>query len=221
MAQKKDSKDLQGCYSGTTEIQKIMYGSNLVWENYKLVDLGTAQTFNIRNYTDNWANLTVDNFFMVGGSNRASINGVDNDDTIVYVTNGWEKSYSGGTLTFRIKIYDSEGRSAYASVHAVMVEKRDKLISLGSGKSFNVTGYANWQDFTYKNLLMLKPSGYANHGVRMPKTWSAYTEVQASYSSGTFNCNFYYRYDHENTGSTTPRVQADSMQVYLFPKKIT
>lgn len=221
MAQKFNNKDLQGCYYGTTEMQKIMYGTNLVWENYRLVDLGTNTSFNIRNYTDNWANLTVDNFFMVGNSNRASINGVDNDDTIVYVTNDWNKSYSNGTLTFRIKIYDSEGRNAYAGVHAVMVEKRDKLIYLGSNTSFTVTGYAGWQDFTYKNLLMLKPSGYAQNGVRTPKTWSAYTEVQAGYSNGTFNCQFYYRYDHQNTGSTSPRVEADAMQVYLFPKKIT
>ena len=221
MAQKNNNKDLQACYNGSTEIQKIMYGTNLVWENYKLVDLGTAQSFNIRDYTDNWSSLTVDNFFMVGNSNTASINGIDNQDEIVYVTNDWEKSYSGGTLTFRIKIFDSEGRSAYAGVHAVMVEKKEKLAYLGSGKSFNVTGYANWQDFTYKNLLMLKPSGYAKQGVRTPQTWSAYTQVQSSYSSGTFNCKFYYRYDHENTGSTTPRIEEDSMYVYLFPKKIT
>lgn len=220
MAQKLNGNELQSCYNGSQEIDKIMYGSSLVWENIKLIDLGTAQSFNIKNYTSNWANLTVNNFFMVGNSNRASINGIDRDDTIVYVTNDWEKSYSNGTLTFRIKIFDSEGRNAYAGVHAVMVEKIDKLIHLGSGQSFNAKSYSNWQDFTYKNFLMLKPSGYANHGVRTPESWSAYTEVLGSYSNGTFICKFYYRWDHENTGSTTPRIEADNMDVYLFPKKI-
>lgn len=219
MAQKRNGNELQNCSYGSTEIQKIMYGTNVVWENLKFVDLGTAQSFNIRNYTDNWANLTVDNFFMIGNSGRASLSGSETGDVVFYVWNDWEKSYSNGTLTFRVKLTDGNSNVAYGSVHAVMVEKRDKLVYLGNGQSFNVRGYSNYADFTYRNLLMLKPSGTANNGVRTPNSWSAYTEVTSSYSNGQFNCRFYYNYTH-NGGSTSPREENDNMLVYLFPKKI-
>ena len=98
MAQIKDNKDLQSCYNGDLEIQKITWGSSIVWENVKFVDLGVGQTFDIKNYTSNWRNLTADNFFLVGNSNQASISGSDSDSSYInYVSYGYTKSYNNST----------------------------------------------------------------------------------------------------------------------------
>ena len=212
-----NGKELQNCYSGSQQIDKITYGDKVIWENFKIIDLGVGQTFNIKNYTSRWSSLTVDNFFCIGTSNQATLSGSETGDVVFYVYNGWDKSYSNGSLTFRIKLTDGDGRTAYGSVHAVLVEKRDKLVSLGSGTSFNVRSYPNYADFTYKNFLMLKPDGNANNGVRTPGSWNAYTQINGSYSGGVFSTNFHYEYNYQNSGS---RTENDKMIVYLYPKKL-
>ena len=211
-----NGKELQNCYSGSQQIDKITYGDKVIWENFRIIDLGVGQTFNIKNYTSKWSSLTVDNFFCIGTSNQATLSGSETGDVVVYVENGYEKSYSNGTLTFRIKLM-SGGSTAYGSVHAVLVEKMDKLVNLGSGTSFNVRSYPNYADFTYKNFLMLKPDGNANNGVRTPGSWNAYTRINRSYSGGVFSTNFHYEYLYSNSGS---RIENDKMIVYLYPKKL-
>ena len=229
MAQKLNNKDLQSCYYGQTEIDSIYYGDNLVWRGIKYVDLGSARTFNIKNYTDNWANLTANNFFMVGNSGTASLSGNDSDDSyIVYLYDGYRKVYdaSTGSLTFEVYLYNAHSNTyAYGNVHAVLIENTAKLVSLGTGKSFNVRSYSNYGDFTYKNFLTLKPdfaSGTNREigGVRNPRVWSASARARQSYSNGVFTCDFYGEYNHQNTGSGTPRTRSESMVVYLYPKKI-
>lgn len=214
--QKFNGNELKACYKGSQAIDKIMYGDKLIWENFKIIDLGTAQTFNIKNYTNNWANLTVDNFFCIGNSNQASLSGRETDDVVFYIRNDWNKSYSNGTLTFRVKIQDNDDRVAYGAVHAVLVEKLDKLVSLGSGTYFNVRNYANYGDFTYKNFLIQKPSGYSNFGVRTPGYWNAYSQIRGSYSGGVFSTDFHYEYNFENDS----RIENKGNIVYLYPKKL-
>lgn len=222
-------KELQECHNGTTEIQKIMYGSSLVWENYKLVDLGTAQTFDVKNYTDNWRNLTANNFFIIGNSNTASISGSDSDSSYInYVSYGYTKSYNNttGILEFYIWIVNSHwDRWGYAPVHVAMVEKREKLISLGAITSFNARTYPNYADFTWKNFLMLRPNLSSGEwkqigGVRPPYNWNATAQISSSYSSGVFNCQYTGIYNHENYDSGTPRTVTLPLVTYLFPKKI-
>lgn len=230
MAQIKDNNDLQSCYNGDLEIEKITWGSSIVWENVKFVDLGVGQTFDIKNYTSNWRNLTVDNFFLVGNSSQASISGSDSDSSYInYVSYGYTKSYDNttGILTFNIWVVNGHWeRWGYASVHAAMVEKKEKLISLGTNTSFNVRNYSNYNDFTYKNFLMLRPNINSGEwkqigGVRPPYSWNANAKVNASYSNGIFTCSYDGVYNHENYDSGTPRTQSVGMTTYLFPKTIS
>ena len=212
---------------GSTEIEKIMYGSSLVWESLKFVDLGTAQTFDIKNYSENWRNLTADNFFIVGNSNSTYISGNEGGDEIVYVYDSYSKSYNASTGILSCYIYViNDGSYQYASVHCALVEKKEKLIYLGEGKSFNVTGYTGYSNFTYKNFLMSRPNYSSGSwkeigGVRTPEQWNAYSQIQGSYSNGVFTCQYYGEYNHQNTHAGTPRTRSDSMVVYLFPKKIS
>jgi len=227
--QEYNGKELDSCFYEDDEIQRIMFGDRLVWENVKYIDLGTAQTFDIKNYTDNWANLTADNFFIVGNSNNAYISGSDNtNDYVIWILDGYTKSYnaSTGILTYNVWIYNGRHeRWGYGNVHAVLIEKPEKLISLGTGTYFNVKNNPKYQDFTYKNFLMLRPNltqGVGNQiaGVRAPINWNASAKVRASYSNGIFTCDFYGEFNHQNYDSGTPRTDSKAMIVYLYPKKV-
>lgn len=224
-----NEKNLEQYYFGEEVGSRIMFGDKVVWEGIKMIDMGVGQTFDVKNYTDKWQNLTVDNFFMIGASGSASISGSDSDTSYInYIYDGFNKSYnaSTGILTFRLFVVNGHwDRWGYGNVHAVLVENKNKLIYLGAGTSFNVKPYKNYADFTYKNFLMSRPnlsSGAWNQiaGVRGPVNWSAYSQVRASYSNGVFGCDYFGQYNHQNYDSVTPRQRSDGMVVYLFPRKI-
>lgn len=222
-------KNLEDFHYGEEDGLKIMYGNKLVWEKVKVVDLGTGQSFNISNYTNNYSNLTVNNFFLIG-TTSVSMSGYNDDGTgITYFWEGYNKSYnaSTGVLTFRMYLINGDTDAwKYGDVHAVMVENIDKLVYLGAGQSFNVRSYSNYQDFSYKNFLMSKPYNINSgdwaqiSGVRAPMNYSVTSKVNSSYSNGVFTCNYQGSYSHQNANTNSPRVRTDSMVVYLAPIRI-
>lgn len=224
-----NNNDLQEFYYGEEVGTKITYGDKVIWERVKVVDLGTGQSFNISDYTNNYQNLTVNNFFLIG-TTSLSISGFNDDNSsITYIYEGYQKVYnaSTGVLTFRMYMINGDTDAwIYGNVHAVMVENIDKLVYLGAGQSFNVRSYKNYADFTYKNFLMSQPYNISSgawaqiSGVRAPLSYSVTSKINSSYSDGIFTCNYQGRYTHQNTGSVTPRVRTDSMVVYLAPTRI-
>lgn len=140
--QKYNLKDLQECYYGETEIERIMYGERLVWEGNKIIYLGNAQSFNVKNVYDDYANLTADNFLFLSagscsGSDTKTVS-YDHDNQYVTIYSGMSKSYtpSTGALSF----YSGCG-SARGNTRVILVKNLSKLVDMGNGTTFNVKNY--------------------------------------------------------------------------------
>lgn len=140
--QKYNLKDLQECYYGETEIERIMYGERLVWEGNKIIYLGNAQSFNVANVYDGYADLTADNFLFLSagscsGSDTKTVS-YDHDNKYVTIYSGMSKSYtpSTGVLSF----YSGCG-STRGNTRVVLVKNLSKLVDMGSGTTFNVKNY--------------------------------------------------------------------------------
>lgn len=142
MAQKLNLKDLAECYSGQTEIERIMYGDRLVWEGNKVIYLGNGQSFDVASVYSDYASLTADNFLFLSasscsGSDTETVR-YDGDNKYVTIYSGMLKSYnaSNGTLSFQSGCGDSRG-----NVRALLVKDISKLVDMGNGTTFNVKNY--------------------------------------------------------------------------------
>ena len=197
----KNNEELQNLHIGENEIQRVLLGEHLIWENNKIIDLGWGKTWNIQNLFPNlYQDLTIDNFFLLGATQ------VSGSDTLVgtgevSIYDGIQKSYNAttGVLSFNTYCNGTTG-----NVRAVMVSKVDKLTYVGFGTSFNV-----------KNLF---PNDYMNMTadnflVKTMKHWNASSELSITYSyhgrrsySGTWTADgtfrFYKSYNAE-TGILT------------------
>ena len=45
----KNNQELQNLHIGENEIQRVLLGEHLIWENNKIIDLGWAKSWNIKN----------------------------------------------------------------------------------------------------------------------------------------------------------------------------
>ena len=234
MAQKNNNKDLQSCYFGTTEIEKIFYGTNLVWANNQVIYLGNAQSFNVSSYSG-YKSFTADNFYFTTASNVSNTDTVniayEGDNQYITLWSGIYKNYnsSTGVLTFRTLLND-----AYGNVSAYLVTKPSKLVYLGLGQSFNVKNSypSKYNRFTANNFLIKTirhynsgsssvSQSYVYHGVRTyPGRWTGRDTFSftKSYNSSTGQLTVYFNDSGSADGESSDRSpwsQDSSCYVYL------
>lgn len=201
------TNEIDNVLQGTNEIQAIYQGSQEIWTNAKAIDLGTAQTFNIRTLLPNvdYTQLTTNNFVIVTSSTLShGSTPVYYEGQRTYVNESCTKSYnsSTGVLTCRLNWnYLASGNvdtTDYASCHVYYVKDISKLISLGAGTSFNIrTLYPNlYQSLTVDNFAMITINNASDSARSSGSRVSASVTFTKSYNSSTgvftFSCDASY-----------------------------
>jgi len=199
------TNEINNIYQGNEEIQAVYVGNDEVWTNQSVIDLGTAQTFNVGSILSgkgitniDTTQLTVNNFFFgtINSSSRThrvgwvSGNHADYGDIWINL----EKSYNSSTsvLTFRgathFGTYFDNWGVQYNSLHAYLVVKPSKLISLGSAQSYNCTDISGYQNLTADNFIFSTASqAYSRTGTEPAGEQgqhTAYYSFQKSYAGG-------------------------------------
>lgn len=163
-----NNKELGNLHVGEKEIQRVLLGESLIWENNKVVVLGWGKSWNIRDLYPNLYNqLTADNFFFlsantVTGSDSVSV-AYQGDTQYISIRGGLSKSYNPSTGVLSMYLYNNSNSS---NVCAVMVSKPEKLIYMGLGTSFNVRSkFPNaYQSMTVDNFIVRTVSHWNNTG---------------------------------------------------------
>ena len=216
-----NAKELVNLHAEDKEIQRVLLGDKIVWENIQVIDLGVGQTFDLSSYP-NYQSFTVDDFFFTE-TTQARLTGSQATGN-VYTYSGFSKSYNSSTGILTIRNYAQSGSSyAYGNVHAYLVLKWDRMIYLGEGKTFNVTAYDGWENFTADNFLIQSTYGGNIGGIRDPGGWSATSEIVKNYNqaNGVFTCYFEGVYLSSKSHSETwSHARQDNTKVYLLKKGI-
>lgn len=227
-----NNQELQNLHIGENEIQRVLLGEHLIWENNKIVDLGWGKSWDIKSLFPNlYQDLTIDNFFLL------SANNVSGSDTVVGtgrlgLASGIVKSYdaSTGVLSF----YTSYNYGQMTNtVRAVMVSKLDKLTYVGYGTSFNVKNIFpnDYQNMTVDNFLVKTirhwnsdtglPYGYDYHGSRsISGTWTADGNFtfHKSYNASTGVLTVYFNSSGSASGVSDTWNRNSNCYVYASKK---
>lgn len=164
------SKELVNLHAEDKEIQRVLLGDKLVWENAIIIELGTGKSFDVSSIYSRYADLTSANFFILSADSCSASQGIRMlpTDSREYV--GFSAililnyNSSTGILSCYNAIRNSGGSVLNSgNVKAVLVANPSKLISLGSGTSFNVSEYSGYKNFTADNFL-IKSTGNASAG---------------------------------------------------------
>lgn len=223
-------KDLQDLYNGTINIKRVRWTNAngtpfFVWDNLIVYDLGTGQSFNVRNVYSNYSQLRKGNFFITTMDEATCSSRVVVTTYMQYLNlkGNFYKSYnsSSGVLT---AYNNAVGNlvSNRGDVHAYLVVNTDKLIDLGTAQSFNVKSYANYKKFTSNNFFIAEADDYEENRARTYEgTWtgSCTMKLYKSYntSKGLLTC-YYYETGSNNSGSTDFLSRKMDVHVYLNPK---
>lgn len=201
---------------GNNVIGEIYFGNNLVYSSNKVIDLGTNTTFNVSSVYPGYANLTADNFFL---SVTGTVSMNESADK-AFAADGFDKSYnaSTGVLTMRTWVKSQNNVKTYGSVHAYLVTKPSKLISLGTKQSFDVTLKGNYRNFTANNFLIKSMSYYVDDYfgvVNSPGNYTISAKLYKKYNStsGILTAYFYGQLTTQNGD----REGKNNVTVYLIP----
>jgi len=214
-------KELNECYYGDTEINKIMYADKEVWGGTRVIELGTGTSIDVASIYPKYNELTADNFFFVSSS-PTSVSGtstatVHDSAYYCYITiwTGMYKTYDAqtGQLNFYQQNAYSDTYSAHsggdtryatAGMKAVLVSKPEKLTYLGLGTTFDIKSIFpnDYQRFTVNNFIAKNwyynnggQQGYIVHSsAHVQGRWSgsATTSLIKTYNASTGILNFYY-----------------------------
>lgn len=183
----RNNKELQNLHVGDKEIQRVLLGESLIWENNKIVVLSEGRTWDIRSlYPTLYNTFTLDNFFLlsanrVTGSSSVTV-AYEGDVKYLSITGGLSKEYIASTGTLNEYLFNNSNRS---NVIPVVVSKPEKLIYCGLGTSFDMkTFFPNsYQSLTVNNFIIktvrhFNGSGRAyglicNNSRTFPGNWSA------------------------------------------------
>ena len=191
------NKEVDQVFLGTKELSQIYLGTKEIWTNVKTEDLGTAKEWDIKKlYPGLYKKLTADNFLVVDSNTAASNFGIrmnpgdSTDYWHIYAHLYKDYNPSTGKLSCYTRIYGNA--SGTNSVHVIMVTKLDKLILLGTGTKFNVSGYAGYNKFTLENFLVSSTSGTTNY-------YNSFYAQSYPYSgSGAASANIHKKYNASN-----------------------
>lgn len=169
--QKLNLKDLEECFYGETEINRIMYGDKEVWYGAKAVYLGYNTSFTVNSSVyRNYLSLSADDFFISPTEGRiilashtcgcwdgSSCNGCCQafSDSITF-----KKTWSPSTQTFTCNF---GGQSVYAWIipHSSDLISKGRIKKVGTGQSFTVTGIASDYKSCTKNNFLFRTLNYA------------------------------------------------------------
>ena len=221
-------KEITSIFFGSDEISSVYYGSDLVFGGSKIIDLGEGTIFDVKSKYKNYSDLTVDNFFFQSAT-QAKINAYEESGQ-VDAFDGITKTYNASSGTLNMSIYARYGTTKNSEkVHAFLVVKPEKLISLGTATSFNVSSYSNFKKFTVDNFL-IKKFGIADTstgqegkigGVRDPHGFTITTDIVKMYNAnrGIFTCYLFGEYLSSKTNPETWSSSLPSVaEVYLNPR---
>ena len=193
-----DGKELIDHHIGDKETNRVLYGSKLVWDSNRLIDLGVGRTFDVASVYADYGNLTADNFFVIE-QDPETISGTcygivhdSNYYTYLTMTANMVKTYDASTGQLQFYLVDkfcttsttSETTvvSKYADFHVVLATKPEKLVYLGNATTFNIKSMFpdEYQNLTADNFLASKWDffnggmfGYLLHApVHEAGTWS-------------------------------------------------
>ena len=189
-------KEIDQVYWGEKEISQIYWGEKEIWTNGKIIKLPAGTSWDIKQYTSKYKELTVENFYYLS---MADVKNVSHSLTNVgeetgYVTIwGWlDKSYDANSGTFSSVHYASGDNRKNANVTPVIVLDKSKLIDLGSKKTFDIKSRFpdKYQTFTSDNFIFSQGhvSSYLYHHFRgYPGTWTvSYNHtIEKSYNQST------------------------------------
>ena len=203
----KDSNNIGELYFAGNRIGEAYCGSNLVYQNKKIVYLssGNVTSVNVKNlYPSLYSKLTTDNFYFTGAGSISindTLNLVEGETGYQSITHGRTKTYnpSSGNLNFYIWLSNNDS-TVYGGLRPVLVTKPSKLYNLGTGSSFNVRGYSGYQNFNANNFLIKDwspyNSNYIVHGFRgIAGRWIAVDSktLVKSYNASTGVLTCYFR----------------------------
>lgn len=187
-----NENELSDLHVGDKEIQRVLFGDKLVWENNKIVALGTGKSFDLTSVLRKYNELTVDNIFYL---NMASVTGSDSRTNV-----GQEVGYIA-VIGWMHKIYNQEtglletdhyANSGSANVSPVLVTDLSKIEYVGTAKTFDIKSLYpdEYQRFTADNFLLKIDASREylfNHFRGQPGTWwaSVTQSLEKSYDPAT------------------------------------
>lgn len=204
--------ELDNLYNGGTEIENVYKGGTEIWNNSigTFIKLGSGTSFNVKNLLpDDYSTLSTSNFYLYGISGRLSGAGTTDIHTVSDAsgTASLVKSYNSSTGV--LSCYESlEGSYRSASGNrelsgtgsvavAVFVpnkkytsyKKVTKLISLGTGQTFNVASiFPNYATLTTDDFYIstLNNLGDGEHGgTSTTSGFNLSLSLDMSYNSST------------------------------------
>ena len=203
---------------------------------FRIIQLGTGQSFNISNFYKRYSNLTEDNFFILSAANATGTDSirVPASGSGRYGYAGFKvrlnKSYnaSTGILTFRNQVLNNDNSSrGTADVTAVLVTDPSALIDLGDvNGTLNVTSYANYQNFTADNFLIRSSStpsfsnSYYYQGYLYDDSGRCTSTIMKSYDASTGILTARIRLQSTDTSGTYSyynNTSYGSLRIFLNP----
>lgn len=148
----------------TKNIQRIVHNEKEIWGGTnKTIYLGYAQQFDIKNFYEDWQNLTINDFFLTpseGDLHTAQVfcpwdgskcTGCKENTCSV----NFSKSYDASNGIFKCYFGHGGGNvKAWLIPNSAELIEKGKIVSLGSGQSFNVSQYADFDKATKDNFLV-------------------------------------------------------------------
>lgn len=232
----KNHKELQNLHIGDNEIQRVLLGERLIWENYKLINIGTGKFFNIKElYPNDYQEFTNDNFFIYGVSGRGYVSGSirgDESGPVMGMNSQVIKSYNAttGILSCYLLVNGESTSSNSVNVSVAIIPNVQKalekgnLIYLGKGWGANIKSHFpnDYQNMSVANF-MIGGSDRAGTGNRYyggSFTCGGYGEVPFSYNAETGQFNVSCKLVVTNDGGGYLSSQSASCSIYVSRKPI-
>lgn len=172
-----NDNELDNLHIGDKEIQRVLLGESLIWENNKVVSLGWGRNFNISGTLPNkYTQLSTSNIFFLSMSNLTTTEGFSGTGYLTIRT-GFTKTYNASNGAMQMNPWCQRD---VGTVSAVVVTKPSKLTYLGTATSFNVKSrFPNdYMNFTVNNFLISGINQY-NNGLIL----NAYRGVEGSWNA--------------------------------------
>lgn len=167
-------KEPENLHLGSKQLERVLLGTKIVWENNKIILLGSGKTWNIKDlYPNLYDKLTEDNFFILSAESVSGSDSVhvayEGDTKYIHISGGLKKTYNKETGSLEMYLYNNSNTS---KLTALIISKPEKLVYVGFGTSFNIknlfpTKYQNMNEnnFIVKTLRHWNGSNGNSYGL--------------------------------------------------------
>lgn len=228
-----NNEGLNNLHIEDKEINRVLLGEKLIWENSKVISLGTGQSFDLRQVWSKYNELTVDNIFylsLVNASTSSSIYLSPNEGGYISAMGWLHKIYNAQTGLLETDHFASGSQMNKYDVTPVLVTDLSKIEYLGNSQSFDLkVNYPNeYPNFTDNNFIMKIDAlnGYLYNGYRHADSNYPFSEslsvthyIDKSYdaSTGILTCRKRRVAVSSYEGTTT---SVGPMEVYLTRRAV-